>query len=1326
MLTLPLAYGSALKRSLLILSCLIAWITNTTAEIPVASVQRDQPVMFEKDILPIMQKNCLACHSLTEKQGDLVLESAAGILKGGDSGPAAIAGKGSESLLLKVCSHQSDPIMPPEDNDVAASNLTSQELGLLKLWIDQGARGSGGIASLSPKQWRPLAKSIGPVNAVTLSPDGQYVICGRANQLYLYHVPTGQLVTQLSDPALSSDTMGNVAHRDLVQSLAISSAGDLLASGSFREVKLWRRPRDVVRQQINTAADVQAMTVDQTNHRIATSGKDHTIVVWDSQTGQPLQTLSGHTAPVSSLRFSAGGKQLISGSLDQTIRIWNPDDGSLSGLIETPAAVNAVDWVNANNDPNRDERLLVSGGSDKLIRTWQFPAFAPEIHPLVSPALQQAIFRANGQLIVLLGENQKATTISVDPKGVVKQWSPDQASITAIAAAGATTLATASSDHFLTLWSVGEQKQIDQWLIQADESELPAITRLAITADGKRLASGHSDGQLIFWNLQSDPQPTQEGDPKPKHFQQSVAGNKQAVTSLRFSPDGTTLLAGYADGVFRGFNPDNAQQRFATSHGATINDIAISNDGKVIATAGQNNSVRLWQSNGSGFGVSQVNQLPGPATSVTLSPDGSQVIVAVQAESPICLIHETAQGKLLQQYTQHKNSIAALMTDQQGRIGSLDATSIQRWSNNGLKVIAGHNDQITSLAAIPNAPLQVISGSRDSTAKRWDLNSARQVTQFSHGGPVTAVAASPDGSRVATAGENNLARLWNINGQRIADLKGDLRLQLSASRAVQQEKTAQARVTSAKKQLEDAEKQLPTRVEAAKKADEELATADKDLQEKTAALDKATTEKVAAEKLAIEASKQARAALLEKLRAEADAQSAADALKTAQARSTQLVAAANATPGNDALKQASQNSLAAVKTAQAESSRLQQEMKAPIQMAQAAIQKANEMTQKVSVTQKPYTDALTAKQSAETARNLAAQKQAIAARDKREAEAKVPVAKTAVQEMETALVAAKEQVTQANQAAKDSEQPLNAVAFSDDGSLLATGGQFSNVHIWDGTTGTAVAAFAGHQGPTRCVTFLDANTLASTGADQSLRLWDLNPGWKLQQTIGAADQPELISHRVTSLDFDATAQHLLVAGGTPSRSGELLVFHLDDGQRTLFLPQAHDDVIYAAKFSPDGKRIASASADKYIRTFDVISSQPLRRLEGHTNYVLDLAWKNDGSLLASASADNTIKVWNPDTGDQSRTIQNFEKQVTAIRFVGEGSDVVSSCGDRRVRMQRTSNGGNIRNFSGTTAWQHCVDITPDGKTIAAGTADGKVYLWNSTNGQLLKTLEVGQ
>ncbi|MFN9035967.1 MAG: c-type cytochrome domain-containing protein, partial [Planctomyces sp.] len=147
--------------------------------ITIEQPQRSEPVIFEQEILPILQKNCLACHSASERQGGLILETPAGILKGGDNGPAAVPGNAGGSLLLKLAAHQQEPVMPPADNDVAAGNLTPAQLGLLKLWIDQGARGTGGIDSLSPQAMQSLPQRLQPVQAVVLAPDGQTVAVSR-------------------------------------------------------------------------------------------------------------------------------------------------------------------------------------------------------------------------------------------------------------------------------------------------------------------------------------------------------------------------------------------------------------------------------------------------------------------------------------------------------------------------------------------------------------------------------------------------------------------------------------------------------------------------------------------------------------------------------------------------------------------------------------------------------------------------------------------------------------------------------------------------------------------------------------------------------------------------------------------------------------------------------------------------------------------------------------------------------------------------------------------------------------------------------------------
>ncbi len=213
---------------------------------------------------------------------------------------------------------------------------------------------------------------------------------------------------------------------------------------------------------------------------------------------------------------------------------------------------------------------------------------------------------------------------------------------------------------------------------------------------------------------------------------------------------------------------------------------------------------------------------------------------------------------------------------------SVSSDNVWRWSPSAEKQLEGHTAAVTCLASTPNLPLEVVSGSLDRTVRRWNLMDGRVLATFNHGGPVQGVALRPDGQRVASVSENHSAKLWNINGQQMAELRGDLRRLNRLARLQQQETSDQQRIAVARRQLEAANKEAPLKTEATKKAAETLAAADASLSEAVAALEKADQEKSTAEAAAIEAASQSRRMLLAQQEAETKAAAATEEVKRAE------------------------------------------------------------------------------------------------------------------------------------------------------------------------------------------------------------------------------------------------------------------------------------------------------------------------------------------------------------------------------------------------------------------------------------------------------------
>ena len=435
--------------------------------ITIAEVKHEGPVDFEKEILPVLRRSCLACHNAKDAESDLVRETPQTIAKGGASGAAVVPKDGANSALLKVAAHLEDPVMPPADNDRGAKNLTPEELGLLKLWIDQGATGEV-TGSGGPVVWQPLPPGVNPIYAVAISPRGNYAAAGRANQIFLYNVVTKQEIGRLTDPALLQQGVYDkpgVAHLDLVQSLAFSPDGERLASGGFRTAKIWSRPHNVRRGELaGVAGDVTALALSADGKSAALGLADGKIQRFDLATGMPAGELVGHTAAVTGLAFTADGAQLISGSRDKTFRQWNLADGQELSQSATPSSIESLTLA-------LDGKQVVTGGADNIIRAWYFPGTAPPAEP---PKEGEA----------------------PEPPKPIKELAGHGGAVTSLVVAGegGAQVVSGSLDGTVRQWDVNAGNAI-----RAMTHGAP-VTSVAVSADNKRLASTAENGVAKLWN----------------------------------------------------------------------------------------------------------------------------------------------------------------------------------------------------------------------------------------------------------------------------------------------------------------------------------------------------------------------------------------------------------------------------------------------------------------------------------------------------------------------------------------------------------------------------------------------------------------------------------------------------------------------------------------------------------------------------------------------------------------------------------------------------------------------------------------------------------
>ena len=447
----------------------VAWVAPAALAdgLPITAPVRTDAVRFQDEILPVLAANCTACHNPKIHEGGLILDSLKGILTGGDSGPGVVAGKAGESPVFLRSAHLQEDFMPPQENKVGAKSLTSEQLGLLERWINEGAAAGPAIAR-KPIAWRAIPAGTGGVLAVAMSNDGRVTAAARGGRLSLFDTGTGALLGALVDPATAdAPATADTAHRDTILALAISPNDDMLATGSFRTVKLWERMRAARLAEVAETAGITSIA--SAGSSAACGRPDGTVVLVDAASGATRRAFRAHTAAVAAIALSADGATVYSAGADGSIVATNSADGNVTGRLMRPAGVRALAVTAAGSQ-------LAIADADGVIRTFALPLPAPPVDPLAAAPSPLKELNAGAGPVVALADTPTLSghLLAGGADGTVRLWNAEEAAVVRQFAQGGalggmalksdgSRLATVGTVPGIKLWNVADGALVAEW-----------------------------------------------------------------------------------------------------------------------------------------------------------------------------------------------------------------------------------------------------------------------------------------------------------------------------------------------------------------------------------------------------------------------------------------------------------------------------------------------------------------------------------------------------------------------------------------------------------------------------------------------------------------------------------------------------------------------------------------------------------------------------------------------------------------------------------------------------------------------------------------------
>lgn len=352
---------------------------------PALLVAQQPPVSFRKDIAPLLQDGCLACHGPKKAEGGYRVDSFERAMKAGESGTAAFtAGKLEESeAFRRITSTDADERMPLESDPLPADKIE-----LFKRWLQEGAKFDGSsptadLVTIIPPPMHPEPPAAYPfpmaVTALVFSADGKQLIVGGYHELTVWNPVDGKLVSRFK----------NVGQR--TYALSLSPDGKLLAAGCgapgrLGETRLFDPATGELKNVLGSTGDVVLdVAFSPQGDRLAVGAADGIVRVFEVASGKELLTINSHSDWVSAVAWNADGSQLVTGSRDKTAKVFDTKTGEL--LVTYSGHGQTVKGVAFHPD---GKEVFSSGGDNKIHR-WKIAdakktaevAFGGEVYKLI-------------------------------------------------------------------------------------------------------------------------------------------------------------------------------------------------------------------------------------------------------------------------------------------------------------------------------------------------------------------------------------------------------------------------------------------------------------------------------------------------------------------------------------------------------------------------------------------------------------------------------------------------------------------------------------------------------------------------------------------------------------------------------------------------------------------------------------------------------------------------------------------------------------------------------------------------------------------------------